>query len=153
MKNDYIVIGDTAFVKTKNKCIFMIDKDDLSKIELPDNSYWIQNVDGYICCTKPYSLLHRTIMDAPKDLVVDHINFIKTDNRRVNLRNITRSENSKHKPKYMKKKTKTKFKTVQSSFPKGLLERVDAFKEEKGFGTRTQAIFHLLQVALEKSNK
>ncbi|CAG9613654.1 hypothetical protein BACCIP111899_02873 [Bacillus rhizoplanae] len=36
--------------------------------------------------------------------------------------------------------------------PKGLLERVDKYKEEKGFGTRTQTIFHLLQVALEKSD-
>jgi len=41
--------------------------------------------------------------------------------------------------------------TVVLRFPKTLLERVDKYKEQKGFGTRTQAIFHLLQVALEQS--
>ncbi|MFD3446199.1 hypothetical protein ACFDTO_16515 [Microbacteriaceae bacterium 4G12] len=38
--------------------------------------------------------------------------------------------------------------TVVLRFPKILLERVDAYKEQKGFGTDTQAIFHLLQVAV-----
>ncbi|GAA0451527.1 hypothetical protein [Alkalibacillus silvisoli] len=42
--------------------------------------------------------------------------------------------------------------TVVLKFPKTLLNRVDAFKEQKGFGTRTQANFHLLQVALEQSD-
>jgi metal-responsive CopG/Arc/MetJ family transcriptional regulator len=38
-------------------------------------------------------------------------------------------------------------------FPKTLLEKVDKYKEQKGFGTRTQTIFHLLQVALEQSER
>ncbi|WP_198508056.1 hypothetical protein [Bacillus sp. FJAT-42315] len=42
--------------------------------------------------------------------------------------------------------------SVVLRFPKVLLERVDAYKEQKGFGTRTQTIFHLLQVALEQSD-
>ena len=36
---------------------------------------------------------------------------------------------------------------------KTLLDRVDSYKEENGVGTRTQTIFHLLQVALEQSDK
>lgn len=40
--------------------------------------------------------------------------------------------------------------SVVLRFPKKLLERVDRYKEENGFGTRTQTIFHLLQVALEQ---
>lgn len=43
--------------------------------------------------------------------------------------------------------------SVVLRFPKTLLERVDKYKEQKGFGTRTQAIFHLLQVALEQSER
>lgn len=43
--------------------------------------------------------------------------------------------------------------TVVLRVPKKLLERVDEYKKEKGFGTRTQAIFHLLQVALEQEKK
>ena len=42
--------------------------------------------------------------------------------------------------------------SVVLRFPKRLLERVDEHKEQKGFGTRTQTIFHLLQIALDKSD-
>lgn len=41
--------------------------------------------------------------------------------------------------------------SVVLRFPKTLLARVDDYKEKKGFGTRTQTIFHLIQVALEQS--
>ncbi len=34
--------------------------------------------------------------------------------------------------------------------PKVLLERIDKFKEQRGFGTRTQAIFYLVNYALEQ---
>lgn len=43
--------------------------------------------------------------------------------------------------------------TVTIRFPKRLLERIDAYKKEKGFGTRTQAIFYLIQTALEIESK
>ncbi|WP_173799915.1 hypothetical protein [Domibacillus mangrovi] len=42
--------------------------------------------------------------------------------------------------------------SVVLRFPKTLLNRVDTYKEQKGFGTRTQAIFHLLQIMLEQSD-
>ena len=38
--------------------------------------------------------------------------------------------------------------SVVLRFPKILLDRVDAYKKKKGFGTRTQTIFHLLQIDL-----
>jgi len=34
-------------------------------------------------------------------------------------------------------------------YPKALLKRIDDFKEQKGFTTRTQTIIHLLQLALD----
>jgi len=43
--------------------------------------------------------------------------------------------------------------TVNVRFPKQLLDRIDAFKEEKGFGTRTQAIFYLIQAQLDEESK
>ena len=43
--------------------------------------------------------------------------------------------------------------TVTLRFQKRLLDRVDENKKEKGFGTRTQAIFYLIQTALEIESK
>lgn len=37
--------------------------------------------------------LHRILMKAPKDLVVDHVNHNPLDNRRLNLRICTKSNN------------------------------------------------------------
>ena len=42
---------------------------------------------------------------------------------------------------------------VNIRFTKQLLDRIDAYKEEKGFSTRTQAIFYLIQIALDKEGK
>ena len=38
---------------------------------------------------------------------------------------------------------------VNMKYPKKLLERIDKFKEDMGFSTRTNAIIHLLLIGLE----
>jgi hypothetical protein len=40
--------------------------------------------------------MHREIINAPDDLVVDHINYNGLDNRKANLRLATRRQNSLH---------------------------------------------------------
>jgi hypothetical protein len=60
--------------------------------------------------------LHREIMQAPKDLLVDHKNGDGLDNRRTNLRLATRSQNMYNKPK-TKSKTSSRF--IGVSFDKG----------------------------------
>jgi hypothetical protein len=42
-------------------------------------------------------IMHRLIMDCPKGMVVDHINHNGLDNRRVNLRIFSYSDNAKAK--------------------------------------------------------
>lgn len=44
--------------------------------------------------------LHRLILNAPKDLEVDHINHDGLDNRRKNLRLVTSTENKQNLPLY-----------------------------------------------------
>lgn len=46
--------------------------------------------------------LHREITDAPKGLVVDHLNGDSLDNRRANLRLATQSQNHQNVPKKKK---------------------------------------------------
>lgn len=53
---------------------------------------WYLKQEGY-AFNKEIGYLHRLIMNPPKDMVVDHINQDKLDNRRDNLRICTDQEN------------------------------------------------------------
>ena len=57
---------------------------------------WHKTKSGYVCNNK-LGLLHRYIMNCPDDKIVDHINRIRHDNRKENLRVCTQSENGKNK--------------------------------------------------------
>lgn len=45
-------------------------------------------------------LMHRVLMSTPEDMEVDHINQNKLDNTRINLRNVSISENQMNRGKY-----------------------------------------------------
>lgn len=63
---------------------------------------WRVMYQGYACrgaSGKGVVYLHRVIMDTPRGLVCDHINGVTLDNRRVNLRNVTRSMNGANRVK------------------------------------------------------
>lgn len=66
-----------------------IDLDDIPKV---DGTAWCLHTGGY--AQSPDSrYMHRVIMDAPKGKDVDHINGDRLDNRKANLRTVTRSQN------------------------------------------------------------
>lgn len=76
--------------------------DDIDK-ELVNSKTWkiVDKNTGHTkyAITKPGGkFMHRLIMDCPKGLEVDHINGNGLDNRRINLRICSRSQNSCNRP-------------------------------------------------------
>lgn len=67
---------------------------DLENIDLVKNYKWSITPQGYVYCSTQSIRLHRLIAGCPKDLVVDHINHNKLDNRRENLRICTTQQNN-----------------------------------------------------------
>ena len=72
---------------------FYFDKEDYEKIK---DFYW-SDKHGYVVTqsaeTRKMIHMHRLIMDVPNDKDVDHINHNKKDNRKQNLRIVSRQEN------------------------------------------------------------
>lgn len=71
----------------------MIDKEDISKVE---GKRWTDNGNGYIRTfskTRPV-YLHRLIMGYDSELDIDHIDRNKLNNRKENLRIVTRLANA-----------------------------------------------------------
>lgn len=102
--NEIIIKGHYAEMKLYDKCgkekaITLIDVED---VPLVDNYKWCYK-EGYVMTGHTRSndrkLLHRFIMNAPDDKVVDHINQDTLDNRKSNLRVCTVAENNRNSSK------------------------------------------------------
>lgn len=93
--NTYRVVGDVAYIKTIKKGIeyeIIINETDLEKVK---KYRWTLNHDGYPNnqSNRTQTFLHHYIIGRVKGLETDHINQNKLDNRKSNLRNITRAKN------------------------------------------------------------
>lgn len=88
--------------KVKNKTVLIDDED----IDIFDKYNWHISDSGYIIWRglingkKRTIRLHRLIMHADDDQIVDHINRNKLDNRKSNLRFVTCSENLRNTLRY-----------------------------------------------------
>lgn len=70
---------------------------DLEKLKLIDNYCWCKDSkNGYIVTrvNNKHIFLHRLIMDAQENEIIDHINHIRHDNRKDNLRKVTTQQNN-----------------------------------------------------------
>ena len=98
MKNKFKIDNDVLIVysRTDNREIIC----DAIDYDLVSKHTWCINY-GYAmtaikCATGKYKMryLHRLLMNPPAGMNIDHINGIKHDNRRSNLRIVTVQENS-----------------------------------------------------------
>lgn len=79
---------------TKSGHSFIISLEDYSFVSRVS---WHSDKDGYLR-NRNLGYMHRLINETPTGMQTDHINRIKTDNRRSNLRTVTQSENELNKP-------------------------------------------------------
>lgn len=97
--NTYNLTGSfgIGYIHNKNNTQFYFDLEDFDKIK---NYSWY-SFYGYICARERGSQkpirLHRLIMNAPPDKVIDHINRNPSDNRKENLRICTQGDNTLNK--------------------------------------------------------
>lgn len=74
---------------------FFIDAEDFEKVKA---HVWFWS-SGYAetCINGRHIKLHQFLMAVPDNMRIDHINMIKTDNRKANLRFATHKENNRNK--------------------------------------------------------
>ncbi len=101
--NKYHINRNTVYIELQNGHEAIIDRADLMLVK---NYHWYAKKDAntyYVRASIGKGkkvLLHRYLLNPPKDLVVDHINGNGLDNRRKNLRFATHQENSFNKRKH-----------------------------------------------------
>lgn len=103
--NDYIIEGDIVTILTNKRngetFKILVDKSDLQKLIDLNNHWnltWARNIHGYYAKhsitflnenkqrKQTTIMMHRFLMDAKEEDVIDHINHNGLDNRKCNLR-------------------------------------------------------------------
>mgnify|MGYP004688073873 CR=1 FL=1 len=95
LKNRYILREKVSSGFCKDGTEFIFDTEDFEKI----NGYcWRMGSEGYIqtSVNGKTKLLHRIIMNASKEILVDHKHGIKTDNRKSELRFANKHQNGQN---------------------------------------------------------
>ena len=110
MKNDYEIRGEVTVIYLKRKdgttLETAINTSDLERVKEVDTN-WLACLDkgtnAFYCCGRikvgnkwKTVALHRLILDFPLEKVADHINHNTLDNRKDNLRAITKGENAQN---------------------------------------------------------
>lgn len=97
MKNRFRTVGGSTFIYIEHggeTFTAIIDTEDLDKIT---HSSWCLGTHRYAVNGKSKGM-HQFLFDCPPGLVIDHINHNRLDNRKANLRALTRAQNLFHRP-------------------------------------------------------
>lgn len=94
-RNQYTVADGIVILRTHNGLEFRIDEMDLEKVL---RHTWCFSKTGYLVANPGTSVikLHRYLLDAPDDMVVDHKDGDPANNRRSNLRIYTPKDNARN---------------------------------------------------------
>lgn len=107
--NEITTAGDTAIISLSQGQSTIIDASDLPLVRgIRWWAAWAPNVNGYYAAGKPRSNdgtrrlthLQRFLTGEPPGMQIDHINRNTLDNRRSNLRVVTRSQNKANANQY-----------------------------------------------------
>lgn len=103
---NHFCVGDTCFMQLSDRSYTLIDRDKFTKLS---SVYWQRSTNGYIQRNdrRTNILLHREVLGLTcPSFHSDHINRIRDDNRAINLRPCTRSQNMRNAAPQANKKYK-----------------------------------------------
>lgn len=101
-KNKWELKGDIAVIDVSTskqpKTFTIVDAEDIDRLILHNRRWFAHDSGGgcYVTDTDKKVKLHRFVLSARGNQIVDHINGDKLDNRKVNLRFVTPTENARN---------------------------------------------------------
>ena len=98
MKNRYYNINDEFLVVEFKHDRHIVFSNDMKSRELLSGYVWFIQTDGY-ACNNNVGLFHKNYLNYADELVADHANRLRYDNRFSNLRVVTVRQNCRNKTK------------------------------------------------------